>query len=71
MDLEAYMYADFIMTSGGGMRDLETSLSQWERVSREYLLQMNVEKIVTLKLSTNVGRNMVVKRNGKEVREVD
>jgi hypothetical protein len=47
MDLEAFMYADCIMTSGGDVRDLETSLSQWEGLSKEYVLQMNLEKTVT------------------------
>jgi hypothetical protein len=42
-----------------------------ERVSKEYGLQINLEKTALLKLSTNGGKKTVVKINGKEIKYVD
>jgi hypothetical protein len=38
------------MVSGEDVKVLEKSLSHWERVSKEYRLEINLEKTVMLKL---------------------
>jgi hypothetical protein len=48
-----------------------TRLSHYERLSKKYRLEMNLDKTVILKLSRNGGKNTVVKINGKEIKEVD
>jgi hypothetical protein len=59
------------MIWGEDMKKLETRLPHWERVNKEYGLQINLGKTVMLKLLRNGGRNTVVKINGKEVKEID
>jgi hypothetical protein len=44
------------------MKELETRLSHWEGVSKEYRFKINLEKTIMLKLSRN-GQNAV---NGKQ-----
>jgi hypothetical protein len=45
--------------------------SRWERVSKEYRLEINLEKTVMLKILRNRGKNTVVSINGREIKEVD
>jgi hypothetical protein len=44
-DLEAFMHDDN-MISGEDVKVLETSLSHWERGSKEYRLEINLENTV-------------------------
>jgi hypothetical protein len=39
------------------VKELETTLTHWERVSKEYRLNINLEKTVMLKLLRNGGKN--------------
>jgi hypothetical protein len=39
------------------VKELETGLTRWERVSKEYRLQINLGKTVMLKLLRNGGKN--------------
>jgi hypothetical protein len=56
------------MIWGEDVKEVERRLTHWERVSKKYGLQINLEKMVTLKLSTYVGKNIVEKINGKEIK---
>jgi hypothetical protein len=42
-----------------------------ERVSKEYRLQINLEKTAMLKTLKKCNKNTVIKMNGKEIKEVD
>jgi hypothetical protein len=44
------------MIWGEDVKELETRLNQWERVSKEYGLEINLEKTVMLKLLRNGGK---------------
>jgi hypothetical protein len=59
------------MIWGEDVKELEIRLSHWERVSKEYRLQINVEKTVLLEISRKGGKSTVLKVNGKERKEVD
>jgi hypothetical protein len=46
---------------GEDVKEFETRLSHWERVSKEYRLEIYLEKTVKLNLPTKRGRNTVLK----------
>jgi hypothetical protein len=56
---------------GEDVKELETRLSHLEKVSKEYGLEIKLEKTAMLKLSRNGGKNTAVKRNRKKRKEVD
>jgi hypothetical protein len=51
-DLKAFVYADDNMIWGGKVKELEIRLAHWERESKNYSLQINLEKTVMLRLVT-------------------
>jgi hypothetical protein len=55
------------MTWSEDVKDLETRLNLWERISKEYRLEINIQKTVILKLTRN-GREKI---NLKQIKEVD
>jgi hypothetical protein len=67
-DLKAFIYTDMI--GGEDVKELETRLTHWESVSKEYTLEINPEKTLMLKLE-KWRKNRVVKINGKEIKVVD
>jgi hypothetical protein len=50
VDLKPFIYGDDIII-WGDVKELETKLTHWERVNKEYGLEINLKKIVMLKLS--------------------
>jgi hypothetical protein len=56
------------MIWGGDVKKPETRLSHWERVHKEYRLEINPEKTVMSKLLRNAGKNTAVNVNGKEIK---
>jgi hypothetical protein len=68
--LKASIYLDD-MIWGGDVKELQTRQSHWERGSKDYGWQVNLEKTVMLKLLRNRGKHTAVKINAKEIKEID
>jgi hypothetical protein len=49
-NLKTFIYVDGIRIQGEDVKELETRLTHWEKVSKQYELQINIEKTVMLKL---------------------
>jgi hypothetical protein len=50
VDLKAFIYLNDIMRLGEDVKKLEARQFHWKRVSKEYRLEINLEKTVMLKL---------------------
>jgi hypothetical protein len=69
-DLQTFVYADDIMISGNNVKELEKRLDHWEKESKNYGLQMNLEKTIMLKLSRKEEKNTIVKIKGSEIKQI-
>jgi hypothetical protein len=49
-DLKSFIYANDIIVWGDNVKELEIRLAHWETESKNYGLQINLEKTVTLRL---------------------
>jgi hypothetical protein len=70
-DLKAFICANNIMILGDTMKELEIRVALWETESKNYGLQINLEKTVKLRLLKKEERNTIMKISGNEIKQVD
>jgi hypothetical protein len=63
------VYADDVMIWGNKIKVLEDKVNEWNNVSMEFGLKINLDKTVMLKISRNQTRE-TMKLDGKDIKEV-
>jgi hypothetical protein len=69
-DLKALVYADDVLIWGNKIKVLEDKVNDWNNISKEFGLKINLDKTVMLKISRNQTRG-TMKLDGKDIKEVD
>jgi hypothetical protein len=69
-DLKALEYADDVMIWGNKIKVLENKVNEWNNISKDFGLKINLDKTVMLKISRNKTRE-TMKLDWKDIKEVD
>jgi hypothetical protein len=69
-DLKALVYADDVMIWGKKIKVLENKVNEWNNISKDFDLKINLDKTVMLKISRNQTRE-TMKLDWKDMKEVD
>jgi hypothetical protein len=70
-DSTAFTYADVIIIRDDNVKELEIKLAHWEIESKNYSLQINLEKTVMLRLSTKEKKNITAKPIRSKIKQVN
>jgi hypothetical protein len=61
------VYADDVMIWGNKIKGLEDKVNEWNDISKEFGLKINLDKTVILQISTNQTRE-TMKLDGKDIK---
>jgi hypothetical protein len=69
-DFKAFLYADDLIC-GENIKELKIRLAHWERESKNYALQINLQKTVMLRPLRKEERNPIMKISRSRIKQVD